>query len=184
MFLGLGQVLGPLVGTYLTDKFGFRMCCDIIALICLSFSILYFIFCDGNEALVSSVWEDIYPEDNEEDVFQADGRSVAQTVKSSMSRVVAPINGMMSPCSMPVGTRRFVVLSGSSKQQSVGGENESTGYPMSQMTRSRYNARQNMDKTSNHYLQSEKSVNSFRMQQKVWQNTFTPGQLNAKLQKI
>ena len=33
------------------------MCCDIVALVCLSFSLLYYLFCDGTQALTSSTWE-------------------------------------------------------------------------------------------------------------------------------
>ena len=32
MFLGIGQVLGPLYGSYVTDKLKYEGCCDTIAL--------------------------------------------------------------------------------------------------------------------------------------------------------
>ena len=76
MFLGLGQVMGPIVGTFLTHKFGFRMCCDLVAITCLSFSLLYYVICDGTEALTSSTWEnfDMMDEGVEEGI---EGRSIA-----------------------------------------------------------------------------------------------------------
>lgn len=44
--LGLGQVLGPLVGAPLYASIGFRKTEDVMALICISFAIIYF-FCAG-----------------------------------------------------------------------------------------------------------------------------------------
>lgn len=108
MFLGLGQVMGPILGTYLCDAFGFRMCCDVVALVCLAYSLLYYVICDGTEALASSSWENF--DMDEAEVEGIEGRSIAQTVKTSIRSVVAPINGLMSPFSGPIGPRRFVVL--------------------------------------------------------------------------
>ena len=56
MFLGIGQILGALFGTYITQYFGFRICCDSVALMCLIFAILYFIFADGCKAFRDSKW--------------------------------------------------------------------------------------------------------------------------------
>lgn len=47
MFLGIGQVLGPLYGSYVTDKLKYEGCCDTIALQSLIFGVLYFILADG-----------------------------------------------------------------------------------------------------------------------------------------
>lgn len=83
------------------------MCCDIVALVCLSYALLYFLICDGTEALTSSTWENFDEDEIEEGI---EGRSIAQTVKTSMRSVIAPINGLMSPYSGPIGPRRYVVL--------------------------------------------------------------------------
>ena len=42
MFLGIGQIIGPLYGAIMTKNFGFRICCDTLGLFCLIFSIIYF----------------------------------------------------------------------------------------------------------------------------------------------
>ena len=47
MILGLGQTLGPIFGTVLTQVLNYRWTCDIFALNCLFFGTLYFFFCDG-----------------------------------------------------------------------------------------------------------------------------------------
>ena len=48
--LGLGQVLGPLFGAPVYASVGFRTMEDIMAFICIGFSILYFIFAGGMTA--------------------------------------------------------------------------------------------------------------------------------------
>ena len=45
--LGIGQILGPLFGATVYAKLNFRLTQDIMALICITFSILYFIFAEG-----------------------------------------------------------------------------------------------------------------------------------------
>ena len=49
-FLGLGQVLGPMFGATLYASVGFRLTQDIMALICIVFSVLYFFFAEGRSA--------------------------------------------------------------------------------------------------------------------------------------
>ena len=48
--LGLGQVLGPLMGASFYAQWGFRTTEDIIALLCITLSILYFTFAGGYTA--------------------------------------------------------------------------------------------------------------------------------------
>ena len=62
MFLGIGQILGPLIGSNLCTMFGFRIMCDIVALICLTFAILYYMICDGGEAISESEWTNEHPD--------------------------------------------------------------------------------------------------------------------------
>ena len=45
--LGIGQILGPLFGATVYARLNFRLTQDIMALICITFSILYFIFAEG-----------------------------------------------------------------------------------------------------------------------------------------
>jgi MFS family permease len=56
MFLGIGQVAGPLFGSIVSKYLGFRMTCDLVAVICLLFSISYYVFTDGAEAMRKSKW--------------------------------------------------------------------------------------------------------------------------------
>lgn len=57
MFLGIGQILGPMLGAELTRAYGFRSCCDIMAVICLIYSIMYYLFANGKAAFRSSKWK-------------------------------------------------------------------------------------------------------------------------------
>jgi hypothetical protein len=56
MFLGLGQIIGPIFGASVTKKYGFQTCCDSVAIICLCFAVLYYLICDGNGAFKASKW--------------------------------------------------------------------------------------------------------------------------------
>ena len=56
MFLGIGQVMGPLFGAIVSKNLGFRMTCDLVAVICLLFSMCYYVFADGAEAMRKSKW--------------------------------------------------------------------------------------------------------------------------------
>ncbi len=40
----------------MTEKYGFRLTCDFVALLCLSFSIIYFVFGKGLSAFLESDW--------------------------------------------------------------------------------------------------------------------------------
>jgi hypothetical protein len=48
MFLGIGQIAGPLFGAMVTQKMNFSYCCDMVSIICLVFAILYYIFGEGS----------------------------------------------------------------------------------------------------------------------------------------
>jgi MFS family permease len=63
MFLGIGQVAGPLFGSIVSKQVGFRLTCDLVALICLLFSIAYYIVTDGAHAMRKSRWIHVAPED-------------------------------------------------------------------------------------------------------------------------
>ena len=49
-FLGFGQVIAPIYGSFVTEAVGFRMASDIVALICLFFGVAYFVVAGGAEA--------------------------------------------------------------------------------------------------------------------------------------
>ena len=53
-FLGLGQVIGPIYGSYITANFDFRLSCDIVAFFCLSYFFIYFMFGNGWEAFTKT----------------------------------------------------------------------------------------------------------------------------------
>ena len=50
-FLGLGQVMAPAYGSTMMEHFGFRLTTDWVAIIALSFALIYFIFGSGIEAI-------------------------------------------------------------------------------------------------------------------------------------
>ena len=57
MFQGLGQILGSIYGAKMTERYGFKTCCDSVALFCLAFSVVYFTFGDGKQAFKTSKWK-------------------------------------------------------------------------------------------------------------------------------
>ena len=54
-FLGFGQVLAPMYGSTAKNVLGFRLTCDIVALICLVFGLIYFFVGDGIEAFRTTI---------------------------------------------------------------------------------------------------------------------------------
>lgn len=73
--------------------------CDVVALICLTFAILYYVICDGGEAISESTWTNELP-----DYVDPEGIELMSTRTMS---VIAPVNGILSPCTLPMGIRRF-----------------------------------------------------------------------------
>ena len=53
-FLGFGQVIAPAFGSILTERIGFRLTSDIVAIICFVFTLLYFALAGGPEAFRNS----------------------------------------------------------------------------------------------------------------------------------
>ena len=53
-FLGIGQISGPLYGSFMTGYFNFRVTCDYVAVLCLVFSLIYFFFGRGPSAFSES----------------------------------------------------------------------------------------------------------------------------------
>ena len=43
----VGNIFGPMVGAHLTDEYGFRSCCDTLAVITVCHFLLYFFIIDG-----------------------------------------------------------------------------------------------------------------------------------------
>jgi MFS family permease len=84
MFLGIGQVAGPLFGSIISKKYGFRMTCDLVAVICLVFSILYYVYTDGAEAMRKSKWIHVAKEDEQE----------------VLNKSCVPMSGYRVPCSI------------------------------------------------------------------------------------
>ena len=94
MFLGIGQISGPLFGAIVTEYYGFQNCCDSVSIICLTFSILYYITCDGKEAVRMSRWADLSEQQKE--------------IKNKVKM------GVMSPCSNRISVRSFTKTIGQS----------------------------------------------------------------------
>ena len=53
-FLGIGQLCAPTYGSWMFERTGFRVTSDIVALICLVFSIIYLVLGDGIKAFQES----------------------------------------------------------------------------------------------------------------------------------
>lgn len=92
MFLGIGQILGPLYGSYMTETHGYRYTCDVVSVICLTFSMVYYTLCDGQEAFRNSRWEN-----DPEDMFEHE----VDDAKSLVSRSRVKMHGMQTPVSGP-----------------------------------------------------------------------------------
>jgi MFS family permease len=45
--LGIGQVIGPIFGSYVTQATNFRTCSDIVGYILFTYSVVYFLLCNG-----------------------------------------------------------------------------------------------------------------------------------------
>lgn len=56
--LGIGQISGPLYGSYMDSHFGYRLTSDFVALICLAYALIYFTFGKGIKAFKDSEWSD------------------------------------------------------------------------------------------------------------------------------
>jgi hypothetical protein len=54
-FLGFGQVLAPAYGSLMVEQVGFRITCDVVSILCIAFSLSYFIMGDGYEAFSTTV---------------------------------------------------------------------------------------------------------------------------------
>lgn len=87
MFLGIGQVAGPLYGAMITDKYGYQTCCDSVAFISLTYALLYYWFTDGKSAFQNSRWVNITTEMEDEGMVSAP--------------VVLIRTGICTPCSNP-----------------------------------------------------------------------------------
>lgn len=72
--LGLGQILGPLYGASMYAAKGFRVTQDSIACICISFSILYFIFADGKSAFKDTLRGQTLPLTPQKSSIDFDGK--------------------------------------------------------------------------------------------------------------
>ena len=67
----------------MTQLVGFKLTCDIVAIICLFFSILYYTYADGQQALNRSKWITVSSED--EYLY--------------LNRQVVPMGGVITPIS-------------------------------------------------------------------------------------
>jgi len=54
-FLGFGQVLAPAYGSVMVEQVGFRITCDVVAIIFIAFGLSYFIMGDGYEAFATTI---------------------------------------------------------------------------------------------------------------------------------
>jgi hypothetical protein len=55
--------MGPMFGSLMTKYVGYRYCCDAVAMICLVYSVAYYVICDGYGAYSNSRWRDLKPDE-------------------------------------------------------------------------------------------------------------------------
>ena len=60
--LGLGQVLGPIFGSYVTQAIDFRNCSDLVGLLLIGYVVIYFLLGDGIPLISSFCKEKISKE--------------------------------------------------------------------------------------------------------------------------
>ena len=99
MFLGIGQIIGPLYGSIVTAEYGFRYCCDLVSIICLVFAISYYVLADGQEAIQNSRWTNN---------LQTSDYDSLNSKKQRNRRHVGMLS-IQSPCT-PVSTLRLQVM--------------------------------------------------------------------------
>lgn len=90
--LGIGQVSGPLVGSYLTEVLGFRDTTDYLSIYAICFCIAYFVFGNGMSAVKNIFKSQNQLEEEQEAMLSALGpRSIEIEMNSSLM-YKAPIN--------------------------------------------------------------------------------------------
>jgi MFS family permease len=72
MFLGLGSIMGPMAGAELTRAYGYRATCDIVAVICLIYAILYYVCGNGKAAFRVSRWKNFEAFDEQIELINVD----------------------------------------------------------------------------------------------------------------
>jgi hypothetical protein len=82
----------------MTRIVGFKLTCDIVAIICLFFSILYYFCADGQQALNRSKWVEV----SEEDEYLYLNKQIVP-----MGGVITPISGASSFKNRSISKRPF-----------------------------------------------------------------------------
>ena len=84
-FLGIGQILGPLYGSYMMAETGnFKLTCDIAGFLCLFLAVIYFLCADGAGAISRSSCKGGSPKDLEESlVYEKRRRLLSDMVARS-----------------------------------------------------------------------------------------------------
>ena len=91
-FLGIGQVLSPPYGSYMTAAYGFRTTSDVVAIMCFVFALVYFYLGNGPEAIRLTCenyqkmkkTDQLLGDDRDETVSHASKRSKLSKLSSMM----------------------------------------------------------------------------------------------------
>mmetsp|Transcript_33466 Transcript_33466/g.51392 ORF Transcript_33466/g.51392 Transcript_33466/m.51392 type:complete len:159 (+) Transcript_33466:508-984(+) len=96
MFLGIGQIIGPMFGASVSAWVGFKTCCDIVGMICLLYSMLYYISADGQRAIKNSKWRNLQQTEEEFIAYPKLGMGGIQTPISNSHSISSSGRALMS----------------------------------------------------------------------------------------
>ena len=85
LFIELGNFVGPILGGYLTDNFGFKLCCYIVSAIVIIYSAIFILF------FLSKIKKDLtmvclnkQPENSEEDIEEENNNDYFKRIKANI----------------------------------------------------------------------------------------------------
>ena len=111
MFLGIGQVIGPLYGSFVTSHYGFRYCSDFVSVICLVFAITYYMFGEGAKAFQGSFWINESLESEEEQIEKDESFEPGKNklfLRNESQRYVRMLS-IHSPCTLGLRAQDLLV---------------------------------------------------------------------------
>ena len=85
LFIELGNFVGPILGGYLTDNFGFKLCCYIVSAIVIIYSAIFILFFLGKiKKDLTMVCLNKQPENSEEDIEEENNNDYFKRIKANI----------------------------------------------------------------------------------------------------